>query len=218
MHLNKQTYNMSRAHSAAALLSIASIMSACTTVAPDDLPDSCTPNALSRANDPAKLRAIAQDCTDRPGATAAALLKLNNLPPQKSPKLRLQPPVPIQDSENVTFAADVFFNPLESYPRSANLDKLASLVDLMNTTYAVRSIALGGSADPDERMLLPGDNIARKRAEFVLQYLRAAGLDARVPVEFVAVEASQDDTPRGRAIQRRVEIEIQTLRKITPAK
>lgn len=210
---------MSRSHDIATLLSIAAILSACTTVAPVDWPDSCTPDALGRASDPARLRAIAEDCTDTPGASAAALLKLNNLTPAKTPKLRLQPSVPIQDSVNVSFAADVFFNPLESYPRTVDLERLASLVeDHMNTTYAVRSISLGGSADPDERKLLPGDNIARKRAEFVLRYLRAAGLDDRVPVEFVDVEVSQDNTPRGRAIQRRVEIEIHALRKDTPAK
>jgi hypothetical protein len=213
-----QRHIVSQARSAAALLGIVVILSACTSVAYDDLPDSCTPGALARSNDPAKLRAISQDCASTPGAPAAALLKLNNLPPPTSPKVRLHPPVPMQNTENALFAADVFFNPLESYPRPADIEKLASLVDHINTTYAVRSISLGGSADPDERKLLPGDNVARKRAEYVLRYFRAAGLDIAVPVEFVGVEASQDNTPRGRAIQRRVEIEIHTLRKNTSAK
>jgi hypothetical protein len=216
--VNKQRHRVSQARGATALLGIVVILSACTSVAYDDLPDSCTPGALARSNDPAKLRAISQDCASTPGAPAAALLKLNNLPPPTSPKVRLQPPVPMQNTENALFAADVFFNPLESYPRPADIEKLASLVDHINTTYAVRSISLGGSADPDERKLLPGDNVARKRAEYVLRYFQAAGLDIAVPVEFVDVEASQDNTPRGRAIQRRVEIEIHTLRKNTSAK
>lgn len=211
--MNKQIHSVSQACSATALLSIVAILSACTSLAYDDLPDSCTPGVLAQSNDPAKLRAISQDCASTPGAPAAALLKLNNLPPPNSPKVRLQPPVPAQKSLNVAFAADVFFNPLESYPRPADVEKLASLVDHINTTYAVRSMSLGGSADPDERKLLPGDNVARKRAEFVLRYFQTAGLDTAVPVEFVDVEESQDNTPRGRAIQRRVEIEIHAFRK-----
>lgn len=211
--MNKQTHSVSQACSAAALLSIVALSSACTSLAYDDLPDSCTPGVLAQSNDPAKLRAISRDCTRTTGAPGAALLKLNNLPPPKSPKVRLQPPAPMQNSQHVSFAADVFFNPLESYPRPVDIERLASLVDHINTTYEVRSMSLGGSADPDERKLLPGDNVARKRAEFVLRYFQAAGLDTAVPVQFVDVDESQDNTPRGRATQRRVEIEIHAFRK-----
>jgi outer membrane protein OmpA-like peptidoglycan-associated protein len=101
---------------------------------------------------------------------------------------------------------------LEAYPPEIAFEKLDDLFRRMNATFRVESIRIVGSQDDNEKDL-PSFRLARKRAEFVAGYLRAAGLPSDVRVELAEREAKQLDTPEGRAGDRVAEVTVVALRR-----
>jgi outer membrane protein OmpA-like peptidoglycan-associated protein len=176
----------------------------------------CTNAAVASATDPASIRSVASKCSSNAEVYARALSKLNDLPSPSVQKIALSRKATLSEAERARFEADVVFNVLEAYPPDIAFEKLDDLLRRMNATFRVESIRILGSQDGNEKDL-PSFHLARKRAEFVARYFRAAGLPSDIRVELAERDAKQPDTPEGRARDRVAEITVVALRRRSSA-
>jgi len=188
------------------VIALSSLMaiSGCQHVQPRAAPDRCSSEDIERLTKPRDLH----DATVRCEANAAvyALNKLNRLPPPSPPALQLQQHKQSAISQKVSFEADVFFYSLESYPADdIAFQKLNELLMVMSKTYEVIAVEVTGYTDPNEADIKSVD-LARMRAQFVADYLTAAGLSPTVYVSVKTSPARHPDTAEGRARDRSASI------------
>jgi hypothetical protein len=168
---------------------------------PQERLSACTATRVSSASLPSELRAVMDACENNPELFARALAKLNGLkPPAGGPKISLQPTRDSVPKTRVRLEIDVFFNSLETYPPDIAFEKLATLIERINTTRTIESIEVTGSSDVNEASFL-GLEADNRRASFLRAYLVGAG----VPVERISVRTRPPqgtDTVEGRAKNR----------------
>jgi len=116
-----------------------------------------------------------------------------------------------KDSQPAELRADVFFNFLEAYPPDIAFEKLDDLIRRVNEGYAIRSIHVIGSEDPNE--VGPGSTkLSTLRVEFIRRFFSASGLKSDV---LIVSERGpiQPNTLMGRARDRVAEITVEFDRK-----
>ena len=145
---------------------------------PQERHSACTATLVSSAAVPSALRAVMDACKNNPQLFARALGRLNGLPPPAGgPKISLQSTHDSGLKARVRFEIDVFFNSLETYPPDIAFEKLATLIERINTTQTIESVDVTGSSDVNEAGF-PGLQTDSGRASFLRAYLVAAGVAA----------------------------------------
>lgn len=167
----------------------------------------CSSQYIQSQSDAKALRSIALECIEVSDAYEEAMVRLNKLPLPLPPVLRLKVHSPSAKVELVEYGADVFFNPLESYPSEFAFPKLEQMLAKLNDTFEITSIEVIGRAN--EREGGNGDfDIAQQRAQVIADYFKEAGLSPAVHVSIKTAPPRHPNTAEGRARDRSVEVFI----------
>lgn len=161
----------------------------------------CSSQNIQRLTSAADLRAIAERCVSIIDAYAEAKERLNSLPPPQPSRLQLTAHLSGAVTEMVAYEADVFFDLLESYPPDLAFQKLEELLSRLKAAHEVISVEVTGYVDMNEVEFRSFD-LARKRALFVANYFKAAGLQADVLMTIKTASPRHPDTLEGRARDR----------------
>ena len=126
----------------------------------------------------------------------------------------VEQPVPVATASKVTFAADTFFDFDKSVLKPAGKAKLDELVSKIHGINLEVIVAVGytDSIGTDAYNL----KLSERRAQAVKAYLEAKGIDkSRIYTEGKGKTqpVASNKTPQGRALNRRVEIEVVGTRK-----
>ena len=162
---------------------------------------------IQSLSEPKALRAVANQCGEITDAYVEAKERLNSLPPPRPSRLQLRNHALGAATEKVMYEADVFFDLLESYPPDVAFKKLEELLSKMNGTYEVISVEVTGYTDVNEVDLKSFD-LARRRAQFVAAYFKAAGLQESTYVLAKTALPRHPDTPEGRARDRSASVAV----------
>ena len=126
----------------------------------------------------------------------------------------VEQPVPVATASKVTFAADTFFDFDKSVLKPAGKAKLDELVSKIHSINLEVIVAVGytDSIGTDAYNL----KLSERRAQAVKAYLESKGIDkSRIYTEGKGKTqpVASNKTPQGRALNRRVEIEVVGTRK-----
>jgi len=173
----------------------------------------CTVEAVDAAMTVRQLRALRERCFRNSEVYANVLVKTNTLPLPLAPAIRLQPPAPVKESEEVRAALGIYFYLHESYPTEADFNDLDQLIHALGNAWRIESVKITGSVDRMEAGLTFASALARERAQAVRDYLQAAGLGEKVPVTMNIREPVQGDSDVERAQDRVAEVTVLAVRK-----
>lgn len=192
-----------------ALVALALLAACAAPPMPNDA-SNCSESALADAATPGSLRTLVELCSSSRVA-ALALRKLNALAPSPLGRLSLRQPSSSATAERVVLEVDLYFNPLESYPPDAALEKLESLLARVNQGYSIESLRIVGGGESAQEGGAAAD-LARRRADFVRAFLVRAGLPETVSIQATADTPSAAVDAEGRARARVASVQVAVLR------
>lgn len=171
-------------------------------------PASCNASRVDSTSAAWELRDIKSSCGSETAAHAAAEQRLNNLeiPLQDIPQVIQRHQIAGAPASRVVYEADVFFYFFEAYPPDIGLQKLADLVDRINTGFATERIEVIGFTDPVEN----SESLANQRADFLRRYFIAAGLEPNL-ITIRVGKPRHENTLEGRARDRSASLRVVML-------
>jgi outer membrane biosynthesis protein TonB/outer membrane protein OmpA-like peptidoglycan-associated protein len=154
----------------------------------------------------------AAECTERLEPRARALQNANGVTVPVSARVVLQAPAPLDESERVRIEFEVYFHFFDANPSVQGLDKIDNVVERLNATWRIESVALVGRQDPVEAAG-PEFGVARRRVDNLAAYLRAAGVPSDVKYRLSVASGTQPNTTIGHAQDRVVHVAVSVLRR-----
>ena len=154
----------------------------------------------------------AEECTADLEPRARALQKANRVTLPVSARVVLESPAPLEESVRVRIEFKVYFHDFDANLSVAGRDKIDDVVNQLNATWRVESVALVGRQDPVEAAG-PEFGLARRRVDNLADYLRAVGMPADVKFRLSVEAGTQPNTVDGRAADRVVLVSVSALQR-----